>query len=58
MVRHGETDWNVDKRIQGHIDIPLNTAGLAPDRMGRPAPPGADAGRIARMIKFASSQVP
>jgi probable phosphoglycerate mutase len=29
IVRHGETDWNVEKRIQGHIDNPLNAAGLA-----------------------------
>lgn len=29
MVRHGETDWNVEKRIQGHIDISLNATGLA-----------------------------
>jgi probable phosphoglycerate mutase len=29
LVRHGETDWNVEKRIQGHIDISLNVAGLA-----------------------------
>lgn len=29
MVRHGETDWNVEKRIQGHIDNPLNTVGFA-----------------------------
>lgn len=28
MVRHGETDWNVERRIQGHIDVPLNAAGL------------------------------
>ncbi len=26
-VRHGETAWNVDTRIQGHIDIPLNDRG-------------------------------
>jgi 2,3-bisphosphoglycerate-dependent phosphoglycerate mutase len=29
IVRHGETDWNVEKRIQGHIDNSLNAAGLA-----------------------------
>lgn len=26
-VRHGETPWNVDTRIQGHRDIPLNDRG-------------------------------
>jgi probable phosphoglycerate mutase len=27
-IRHGETAWNVDTRLQGHLDIPLNDAGL------------------------------
>ncbi|MDR2154269.1 MAG: histidine phosphatase family protein [Burkholderiaceae bacterium] len=26
-IRHGETSWNVDGRIQGHLDIGLNDAG-------------------------------
>lgn len=26
-VRHGETPWNVETRLQGHIDIPLNDRG-------------------------------
>ncbi|MCP3722106.1 histidine phosphatase family protein [Paraburkholderia sp. CNPSo 3272] len=29
FIRHGETDWNRIKRIQGHIDIPLAESGLA-----------------------------
>jgi probable phosphoglycerate mutase len=28
FIRHGETDWNRIKRIQGHIDIPLATTGI------------------------------
>ena len=27
-VRHGETAWNVDTRLQGHLDIPLNDVGI------------------------------
>jgi probable phosphoglycerate mutase len=29
IVRHGETAWNADRRLQGHQDIPLNALGLA-----------------------------
>ncbi len=28
LVRHGETAWNAERRLQGHTDIPLNTKGV------------------------------
>jgi broad specificity phosphatase PhoE len=28
-VRHGLTDWNVQQRLQGHRDVPLNSEGRA-----------------------------
>lgn len=27
FVRHGETDWNVQGKMQGHTDVPLNATG-------------------------------
>ena len=29
MVRHGETPWNLEGRIQGHTDVPLSEKGRA-----------------------------
>jgi len=27
LIRHGETAWNAERRLQGHLDIALNTEG-------------------------------
>lgn len=33
IMRHGETDWNKEKKIQGRVDIPLNEKGRALTRI-------------------------
>jgi probable phosphoglycerate mutase len=32
VFRHGQTDWNAEGRIQGHLDVPLNDVGRAQAR--------------------------
>jgi probable phosphoglycerate mutase len=29
LIRHGETAWNAEGRIQGHLPVPLNERGMA-----------------------------
>ncbi len=29
FLRHGQTGWNAERRIQGHLDVPLNDTGRA-----------------------------
>jgi probable phosphoglycerate mutase len=42
LVRHGETDWNVERRIQGQLDIDLNAAGETQARALRPGLTGQE----------------
>ena len=32
LVRHGETAWNAEGRVQGQLDVPLSATGLAQAR--------------------------
>jgi 2,3-bisphosphoglycerate-dependent phosphoglycerate mutase len=46
LVRHGETDWNVERRLQGWTDIPLNATGVRQARAAALALADRDIGAI------------
>ncbi|GAB4526189.1 MAG: histidine phosphatase family protein [Anaerolineae bacterium] len=47
LIRHGETDWNLDGRWQGHAPVPLNANGL---RQAEDAAPTLAHAGITRII--------
>ena len=49
IVRHGETDWNREKRFQSRTDVPLNARGTAQAWAMRDELRG-------RMVRFASAR--
>jgi len=46
LVRHGETAWNAEGRVQGQLDVPLSAVGLAQARAVAAALAGESFGAI------------
>lgn len=42
FLRHGQTAWNMEKRMQGHTDVPLNEEGRRQARAARAGLPAVE----------------
>ena len=54
IIRHGQTDWNVQGRIQGRQDIPLNAAGRSQAQM---LAKGMDAASVMEITGLSAEQM-
>ena len=59
LVRHGETDWNMVRRIQGQLDEPLNAVGVqqAKAAAARFAPGMVDAIHCSDLLQIGRAHV-
>ncbi len=60
LVRHGETAWNMERRIQGQLDLPLNAFGeqQAQAAAGRFAPGLVDVLYTSDLLRAAATAAP